>query len=135
MELAFKPGLLRHPIQTVSAAVAEATTAEIVLARGIHKTYDSGAVQTHALRGVDIRVGRGEMVAIMGPSGCGKTTLLNCLVMLQSPAFGARTAAFNPPWLRLGGIILAAYVAAVLMTYLPARQAGMVPVTEALRFK
>jgi len=44
MELAFKPGLLRHPVQTVSAAVADATTAEIVLARGIHKTYDSGAV-------------------------------------------------------------------------------------------
>src|SRR5690242_8836576 len=79
MELAFKPGLLRHRVQTVSAVVAAATTAEIVLARGIHKTYDSGTVQTHVLRGVDISVERGEMVAIMGPSGCGKTTLLNCL--------------------------------------------------------
>ena len=51
----------------------------IVAADGIHKTYDSGTVRVHALRGVDLNVRRGEMVAIMGPSGCGKTTLLNCL--------------------------------------------------------
>ena len=51
----------------------------IIQASGIHKTYDTGRVKVHALRGVDITVKRGEMVAIMGPSGCGKTTLLNCL--------------------------------------------------------
>ena len=52
---------------------------QIVRATGIHKTYDTGKVQVNALRGVDLTVGRGEMVAIMGPSGCGKTTMLNCL--------------------------------------------------------
>ena len=51
----------------------------IIVAEGIHKTYDTGRVKVHALRGVDLNVGRGEMVAVMGPSGCGKTTLLNCL--------------------------------------------------------
>ena len=51
----------------------------IVAATGIHKTYDTGDVKVQALRGVDLNVERGEMVAIMGPSGCGKTTLLNCL--------------------------------------------------------
>ena len=51
----------------------------IVQASGIEKTYDTGTVKVHALRGVDLNVERGEMVAIMGPSGCGKTTLLNCL--------------------------------------------------------
>ena len=51
----------------------------IVQAHGLHKTYDTGTVSVHALRGVDLELGRGEMVAIMGPSGCGKTTLLNCL--------------------------------------------------------
>ncbi len=51
----------------------------IITAEDIYKTYDSGRVKVPALQGVDMRVERGEMVAIMGPSGCGKTTLLNCL--------------------------------------------------------
>ena len=51
----------------------------IISALGVHKTYHTGQVEVHALRGVDLNVRRGEMVAIMGPSGCGKTTLLNCL--------------------------------------------------------
>lgn len=48
-------------------------------ARQVLKTYDTGTAQLQALKSVDFRVERGEMVGVMGPSGCGKTTLLNCL--------------------------------------------------------
>ena len=63
----------------------------IVRATGIYKTYDTGKVQVNALRGVDLSVGRGEMVAIMGPSGCGKTTMLNCLSGLDDVDSGQVT--------------------------------------------
>ena len=56
----------------------------IVVADQIHKTFRNGEIEVHALRGVDLTIDTGEMVAIMGPSGCGKTTLLNTLSGLDS---------------------------------------------------
>lgn len=60
----------------------------IIQATGVHKTYDTGKVKVHALRGVDLNIKRGEMVAVMGPSGCGKTTLLNVLSGLDGVTEG-----------------------------------------------
>jgi ABC-type lipoprotein export system ATPase subunit len=78
-----RPGFFRRRAPQASTVAAAAAADGIVHARGLHKTYDTGAVRTHALRGVDLRVERGETVGIMGPSGCGKTTLLNCLAGLE----------------------------------------------------
>lgn len=63
----------------------------VVRAREVHKTYGSGELRVHVLRGVSLDVKRGEMVAIMGPSGGGKTTLLNCMSGLDDIDAGTIT--------------------------------------------
>tara|TARA_A100001234_G_scaffold110999_1_gene97593 strand:+ start:149 stop:835 length:687 start_codon:yes stop_codon:yes gene_type:complete len=52
------------------------------------KIYASGDSTIQAVRGVDVTIGEGEMIAIMGPSGCGKTTLLNVLSGIDEPNSG-----------------------------------------------
>jgi putative ABC transport system ATP-binding protein len=52
------------------------------------RIYRSGPVETVALRGLDLRVERGEMVAVLGPSGCGKSTLLLLAAGMDSPSAG-----------------------------------------------
>jgi len=60
----------------------------LIQSKGLVKTYDTGRVKVEALRGIDINVRAGEMVAVMGASGCGKTTLLNCLSGLDDVTTG-----------------------------------------------
>lgn len=55
---------------------------------GIGRTFRSGAVDVAALTGVDLRIERGEYLAIAGPSGSGKSTLLNVLGLLDRPTDG-----------------------------------------------
>jgi len=64
------------------------TSDPIILVENLRKTYHVGDVDVHALRGVDLHVGRGEFIAIIGPSGSGKSTLFNILGGLAPPTEG-----------------------------------------------
>ncbi len=55
---------------------------------GIGKVYETDDMETHALRGINLNVRRGDYIALSGPSGCGKSTLLSILGLLDVPSSG-----------------------------------------------
>ena len=64
--------------------------------QGLWKIYEMGDEKVQAIRGIDLEINKGEMVAIMGPSGCGKTTLLNILSGIDDPSAGQVMVAGKP---------------------------------------
>jgi len=69
-------------------APAQRQRAPLVELQGVTKVYGSGTAEMQALRGVDLRIGEGEFVAVMGPSGSGKSTCMNILGCLDTPTAG-----------------------------------------------
>jgi lipoprotein-releasing system ATP-binding protein len=59
-----------------------------LMLRGVTRTFRQGDARLEVLRGVDLRIGRGEMVALVGPSGAGKSTLLQIAGLLERPDGG-----------------------------------------------
>ena len=64
-------------------------TTKIIETAGLTKVFGGNGMAVHALRGIDMAVGRGEFVALVGPSGSGKSTLMAILGCLDSPTDGS----------------------------------------------
>jgi len=76
--------------------MVEATNTLAVEAFGLTKTYGSGNTEVQALRGVDLSLARGEVIALLGPSGAGKSTLLTVIGLVNPPSTGRIAMAGRP---------------------------------------
>jgi putative ABC transport system ATP-binding protein len=74
------------PLTTVTES---RTASPIIELRGVRKVYRTGRLEYPALRGIDLAIAAGDLVAIVGPSGSGKTTILNMITGIDGPTEGS----------------------------------------------
>ena len=84
---------MSHDVATSVAAGATEGPLQppLIVLAGVEKVYRMGRVDYRALRGVDLAIDTGEMVAVVGPSGSGKTTILNLVTGIDRPTTGTVT--------------------------------------------
>jgi len=79
---------LSSQVEPADATAPAVKPEALIRLAGVHKIYDLGEVQVHALRGIDVEIRGGEFVAIMGASGGGKSTFMNIVGCLDRPTRG-----------------------------------------------
>ncbi|MCX5733663.1 MAG: ABC transporter ATP-binding protein [candidate division NC10 bacterium] len=72
----------------MTTPASEYVNGPLIQLRGVSKVYGAGQAATHALRGIDLCISRGEFLAVMGPSGSGKSTCMNILGCLDTSTSG-----------------------------------------------
>ena len=112
---------LESRVKSLPAEPGEEAVATVVLER-VGRVYRDGVKETPALSGASLRVGQGEVVAVVGPSGCGKSTLLELVCALQEPDEGEVRSA--PAVLMPQSDLLLPWLCAADNAALPLRIAG-----------
>src|SRR5215208_3203279 len=78
-------------LMTGREPLAERLESPLIELAGVEKIYRTGQVEFQALRGVDLAIDDGDMVAIVGPSGSGKSTIMNMITGIDRPTAGTVT--------------------------------------------